>query len=440
MVLAVDSHGNPNLNAFAVTPALAGATANLWTTAKAVGYPRGLYDPNSDWAPRLGITYRPFSNRQIVLRAGFGSYYNSFTGNRGASMINLPLWTQETQIISPTVLQSWDNVWPAQPVGIGNFFVNAPNAFIKPARTNEWNVSVQTALPGNASLTVAYVGNHSPDEISAHEYNVPAIGNGNPFPYPSFSNIEVYENLGKTWYNGLQTRAERRFKGGLSFSLAYAFSRSMLDKVSSVEYGAASIPFAPDYYTRSRSDVDRRNIESATVVWELPYGRRKRFGSQSNKFVDAVLGGWQLSFIQTAQSGAPLSIDDFENNLGNTWSVRARLVGNPHVSHPNKNMWFNTVAFQNYQSLGTPSAAFFALASPFGIVEGPGEFQINSGLFKSFHITESKSLQFRWETYNFTNRVNLNGPDTNFGDGSSFGKIFGSGPSRYMQFGLKFIF
>jgi hypothetical protein len=150
--------------------------------------------------------------------------------------------------------------------------------------------------------------------------------------------------------------------------------------------------------------------------------------------------GRQLSFIQTAQSGAPLSIDDFENNLGNTWSVRARLVGNPHVSHPNKNMWFNTVAFQNYQSLGTPSAAFFALASPFGIVEGPGEFQINSGLFKSFHITESKSLQFRWETYNFTNRVNLNGPDTNFGDGSSFGKIFGSGPSRYMQFGLKFIF
>jgi hypothetical protein len=440
MVLGVDSHGNPNLNAFAVTQALAAATTNLWTTAKAVGYPSGLYDPNNDWAPRLGITYRPFANRQVVLRAGFGSYYNSYTGNRGASAAaNVPDWTVETQFIDPAVQQTWDNVWPSQPVGIGNFFVAAPSAFIKPARTNEWNVSVQTALPANTSLTVSYVGNHGPNEISANEYNVPQIGSF-LYPFPSFNRIEIYQNLGKTWYNALQVRGERRFKDGLSFGMNYSFSRSMQDKVADAEDGAAKVPFAPDFYTRSRSTVDRRHIESATLLWQLPYGRGKRFGSQANKFVDGVLGGWQLAFIQTAQSGLPLGISDSEGNLGNGWDVRARQIGNAHVNNPNKNMWFNTAAFTNYAGL-TPSAGFFALASPFGILEGPGEFTLNTGLSKSFRVTESKSLQFRWEAFNLPNRVNLINPDTEFADGpGAFGHIFGSGPSRYMQFGLKFTF
>lgn len=438
IVLAVDSHGNPNLNVFpGITPALAAATARLWVTSIVARYPRGLYQPNGHWSPRLGLTYRPFAKRQIVLRTGFGSYYNSFTGNRGASMINVPHWTQESLSISPTTLQKWESIWPVQPVGFTAFFVNAPNAFVKPVRTDEWNVSVQTALPGKSSLTVAYVGNRSPNEISAHEYNAASVGPHTDIqadqPQPLFSNIQVYENLGRSWYHGLQVKAERRFQDGLSFGAAYSFSRSMVFRVANDEFGSI-IPFAPDSYNRQRSNLDRRHIESATAVWQLPYGHGRRFGNNSHRTVNGLLGGWQVSFIQTAESGVPLSIDSGQGTLGNGFGVRARLVGNPHVAHPTTARWFNTGAFV------LPTLYSFSDAAAFGILEGPGVFQINSGVFKEFHVSETKYVQFRWETYNLTNRVNLSNPDTNLSDTGLFGTITGAGPSRNMQFGLKFIF
>jgi hypothetical protein len=155
--------------------------------------------------------------------------------------------------------------------------------------------------------------------------------------------------------------------------------------------------------------------------------------------LDVLLGGWQVSFVQTARSGQPLTISQSDGNLGNFTSSRANLVGDPHISNPSKNEWFNTAAFAPASSYSATTIGAFG-DSGVGVVDGPGRFQLNSMLAKNFYVTERKYFQFRWEAYNVLNRVNYDNPDQNVSDSSGFGKIFSAGSARYMQFGLKFLF
>ncbi|HWR13569.1 MAG TPA: TonB-dependent receptor [Terriglobales bacterium] len=436
MVVAADENGNPNFSTFPTTAGLAAETAGLWQTSEDAGYPRGLYRANGNWAPRLGITYRPFSSKDIVLRGGYGIYYNIFTGNRGASLVNLPVWTVYGQTFGASTLQSWETAWAAGPSGAKNFNVYSPLVDIKPTRTHQWNVSVQTALPAKTSLTLSYVGTRVPNEISAFSRNVPTVGfHANiaaDRPYPAFNIINTFQNMGEFWYNGLQTYVERRFDSGLSFTFAYAFSRTMIDRVAEGEFDALAA-YSPDWYNRHRSINDFRHIQSATVVWQVPYGRGKRFGANANGIFDAILGGWQLSLMEQARSGQPLTMSQSNGNLGNGQSSRLNIIGDPSVADPSKDLWFNTAAFA--------AAPLYTFGnSGIGDVEGPGFFQVNSGLSKNFKVTEKSFVQFRWEAYNLFNRVNLGNPGQNINSASTFGKIFSASTARYMQFGLRFVF
>jgi hypothetical protein len=437
VAVAVDQHGNPNFSTFSTSAGLAAQTTGLWETSTEAGYPRGLYEPNGNWSPRLGITYRPFENRDLVLRAGFGTYYNIFTGNRGASEINMPTWTVYGQNFSAATLQPWENVWAAGPNTASNFAVYSPLVNIKPAKTEEWNVSVQAPLPFKTSLTVSYVGTLVPNEISGQERNVATVGfHSNlqaDLPFPLFSTIHTYANQGRFWYNGLQTYVEHRFSGGLAFTFAYAFSRSMDENVGEGEFDAL-LAYSPSWYNRHRSVNDYRHIQSATLVWEVPYGRSRHFGSNANRFLNTALGGWQLALYQHARSGQPLTITNNNGNLGNGFSSRADLVGDPHVSNPSASEWFNPAAF-------APAALYTFGNSSVGNIDGPGFFQLDSGLSKKFFVRENKYFQFRWEAFNLLNRVNLRGDalDQNVND-SNLGKIFSAETARYMQFGLKFLF
>ena len=438
VVAAVNSSGQPNLNAFPVTPYLAAATQGLWTTAKDVGYPDGLYEPNGNWAPRLGAVYRPFKSRDFVVRAGYGIYYNSYTGNRGGSTINLPHWSLESKTIGPSTLQNWQTLWPADPSNFTAFQIYAPLDNIRPARTHEWNVSVQSALPFKTALTLSYVGTRVPNEIGAFQYNEAPIGfNANVQanrPFPAYSGIQVYQNLGESWYHALQTKVERRFADGLSFTFAYSFSRSLSQDLPFGTGGETDslVPYSPTWYNRGPTAYDYQHIEYATVVWEVPVGRQRQFLGGMNRTLNALLGGWQLALTQQARSGGPLNILGGVNNLGNGWGSRANVSGDPSISNPSPSQWFNTSAFT------VPGQYLFGNAG-IGIVRGPGQFQLNTSLAKDFHITEQKYFQFRWESYNLTNRVNYSNPDTSVTDGN-FGQITSAGPARYMQVALKFIF
>jgi hypothetical protein len=363
-------------------------------------------------------------------------FYNSYTGNRGASSVTIPFWSQESLSIGLGQLQRWETIWPAQPQAFTAFSINEAAAWdIKPARTHEWNVTVQKELPFRSALTVSYVGTQVNNEIARDTYNAPSIGSHKSLqadrPNPRMGEVLLMHNTGSTWYHGLQTKLERRFEGGLTFGAGYAFSRSMMENTPDCET-CANLPFSPAWYNRGRTSFDRRHIEFATMVWEVPVGRGKKYLSGMNRVSDVVLGGWQLSAIQQAQSGVPLSISGGTSNLGNGYGTRADIVGDPHIDNPTPAVWFNKAAFK------TPALYAFG-NSGIGIVEGPGMFAINTSLAKNFHLTEQKYFQFRWESFNLTNRVNYGTPNTTV-TSSNFGKITGAGSARYMQFGLKFLF
>jgi hypothetical protein len=436
-VVTTDAQGKPNFSEFPSSAGLAAATTELWETSQQAGYPRGLYEPNGHWEPRLGVTYRPFNQSNVVVRAGYGTYYNTFTGNRGASQINMPTWTIYNHIYGLNTLQDWRTAWAGGTSGAtAPFNVYSPLVNIKPAKTEEWNVSIQTALPFQSALTLYYVGTRVPNEIAAREYNAATIGYHSnlqaDLPHPNFTTIWAYTNLGRNWYNALQAKLERRFVNGLSFTMAYSWSKTMAQNLPDNCEVCILIPFSPDWYNRHVATFSFPQVESATLVWELPYGHGRRFGSNSGGFANTLFGGWQLSLLQSAHSGSPLEIGQSVANLGNGYGTRAQLVGNPHIAHRSRREWFNTSAFAQ-----APLYTFGN--SGVGAVYGPGYFQINSGLSKSFYVGEARYFQFRWESYNLTNRVNYNNPHTSVND-SAFGQITGSNTARYMQFGLKFVF
>ncbi len=438
VVAAVGGDGKINMNAFLTTPNVAAATAGQWVTARDAGYNDGLTEGNGNWAPRVGIVYRPFRQRQIVLRGGYGLFYNSYTGNRSASSAaNLPFWGVESLSFGLSQLQPWQTVWSSDPNAFGIFGMGeAVDPRLKAARTHNWNVTLQTALPWKSALTLSYVGTRVDNDVIMMPYNAASIGPHTNLqadrPNPGISGVTRMENYSRNWYHALQTKAERRFADGFLFTFAYSFSRSMAGPFGgSDEYGSL-IPFSPDWYNRGRTDFDIRHIEFATVVWEMPVGKGRRYLADSNRVVDALLGGWEVGFTQQARSGAPLSVSGGYSNLGNGYGTRADIVGSPSISDPSPQKWFNTAAFAR------PALYTFGNSS-MGIIEGPGSLQFNTLLSKRFAITEGRDLQFRWEAFNAFNNVNYNNPSTNVASGN-YGRITGAGTARYMQFALKFNF
>jgi hypothetical protein len=429
--------GNINMNAFGNTAQIAAYTSGLWMTARAAGYPDNLYEGNNNWGPRVGVVYRPFK-RDIVLRAGYGIFYNTITGNRTASAsVNPPFWGVESVGFGTNQLQPMETVWSADPNAFGIFSIwESQDPRIKPALTQEWNVTVQAALPFQTALTVSYVGTRVNREVNWMQYNAPTVGPHDDLqadrPQPALSDMNRLENFGRSWYNALQTKFEKRYSKGVAFTFAYSFSRTMGVGMDGVDEYSPILQYSPEWYNRGRAAYDIRQVEFATLVWELPYGRGRSYGSQSNRFVDAVLGGWNLNVTQSARSGQPLSIDGGYPNLGNGNGTRADIVGNPGLGNPSPSMWFNTAAF------GSPALYTWG-SSSMGIVEGPGFVQFNTGLSKQFRFTESKVLELRGEAFNVFNHVNYNNPDTGLTSGN-FGQITSAATARYLQLGLKFMF
>jgi hypothetical protein len=437
VIAGVDSDGGVNLTQQPVAPFLAAATQGLWVRASEVDVPGGLFKASGRFSPRVGLTWRPEAIGDLVLRGGYGIYYNSFTGNRSASsIVGLPYWTWEALSFSALSLQRWETVWPADPQTFIQPSVGESPAWdIDPATTHEWNVSVQKALPFNAAVTVSYVGTRVRDQVSLYPYNEVPPGRYPDLqaakPYAAFGQINVLENRGKAEYNGLQIKLERRFADGFSFTGSYSLSKDTSDSVAADETGRLQ-PFTPAGYLRGRSSNDRRHMLWVNAVYELPFGRGKRFLDDLHPVADGILGGWQLSAINSFVSGSPLSIGVPGAPLGNGWSTRADLVDDPNVSNPSATQWFNTAAF------AAPAPLEYG-DSPIGVVDGPAAHILDLGLMKRFRVAGDTHIQVRAEAYNALNKVNLGNPGTTLGT-ASFGRILSASAARTMQFGVKVIF
>ena len=185
------------------------------------------------------------------------------------------------------------------------------------------------------------------------------------------------------------------------------------------------------------ANFDRTHTLSVSHIWELPFGRGRHWGASSHKLVDLFLGGWDFSGISSFESGlpftalassAPLVFADFS-------AVRADQIGNPSVPNPDANMWFNPAAFTSPQGIGRNGN------TRHNSLRGPAYTELDLALGKVFTIAEGRTLEFKWQTYNAINHVNLQnpyngGPGNEYIDQAGAGQITAAYPMRQMQLGL----
>ena len=432
------SAGVMDLNCQPVAPFLAQATAGMWVAASQAQVPPGLFERSGFIAPRIGLAWRPTGSTDFVVRAAYGIFTSSYNGNvTGSAIIGPPYWLSEQESFAKASLQRWETAFPASPSQFVAPSVAAAVYNIKPMKTQEWNFSIEKALPAlKSALTLSYVGNRGNDLIGFDHINTAPPGKYTnlqaALPWPKFGNINLYSNLGNSWYNALMVQFSRRFAEGLSYDVNYTYASDIGENADAT--AGAVFPWMPGGYNRGLSSWDRRHILNMNFIYQLPFGKGRRYGSQLHGVQDAVLGGWQVAGIYRFTSGDPLTLTCPGSTLGNGVNARPNLIGNPTLSNHGANLWYNPAAFQ------CPAPYTFG-TSGVGILFGPAAQTLDTNLMKNFYFSSDggRYLQFRWQMYNALNHRNLADPATTIGI-STTGEILGAGDPRKMELALKLIF
>ena len=369
---------------------------------------------------------------------------------------------------------------------------------IKPPYTMNFSLGVQQQLSPNMSFTMTYVGNLTRHmELYAAPNTAPGLWrngtNTNQYnPFPDLGGIGQEHFGGVSTYNSLQAKVEKRYSHGLSFLATYTWSHA-LDDASDAgglfsaigDRQAALIPYI-DEFTNSVFDV--RNRFTINSNYELPFGHGRAFLSNSPRWLNEIAGGWSSSLTYAAQTGIPFSVSP-NINTASGGSARAFLVhspyaggGTPDPTNPSlsscpgkvktKLNYFNPCAFRNplpgemisdathpvgslnqdgvpvrFQSPVTDKATVIALLGGLqNTIYGPGYYQINMSLFKTFPIWREQNLQFRADGFNVLNHptlTNPGNPSMNATGGLiSNPKTFQNNTpdARFFQLALKYVF
>jgi hypothetical protein len=445
-------------------------TTNSMVKAKSGGLQdRSLVKPDySDYGPRLGLAYS--IDPKTVIRAGYGISYTFF--NRPGSAlegINAPqaLFGVINQSIPaggpvPATFLTTQNSFST---GIAN-----PSAF-NPVNSNvvylppdtkwpyiqNWFLSVQRELTKSTVIEVAYNGNHSLRLPILADYNqaVPnlpgaTLGVQARRPIPSFGPITWVDPAGDNHYNGLSARIEHRFTGGLYFLNSFTWGNAMGNSEQALEYYAGYYQANPQNIHNlaaekgpSSFDVKLNNVTS--VVYLLPFGKGRKFASNANAVLDAVIGGWELNGINTAHTGTPLDVvyapSTANDVTGLSNDYRGQAFQRPNVTGAATSQsvpqMLNTY-YAGYTFTVPPASA------PFGNVgrnsfRAPGFNQWDLGTNKNFRIGEKIKVQFRSEFFNVLNHTNFGIPDSKITD-AAFGTIRSTYAPRQIQFALKLLF
>lgn len=415
-------------------------------TPSQANLPNKLRFDQYNWAPRIGLAFRPFDNNDTVIRAGFGVFYLLQSGNNTVSypIINPPFIFDEGK--SQTTVNGLptlrvENLF--QPFTTDTQF-NSPLVYSYDPRAktpylDEWNFTIQRKLGNNMALDVGYVGSKGTHLEMIIPGNVPRIDPNDTrtyqqrVPFPRFGGSSYLANQNNSTYHALQIKLQKRFSSGLSFLASYALSKS-IDGTSDPGGDAIQNPF--DLHSmKGVSDYDIPQRLVVSYGYELPFGRGKRFMSSAPRVVDELLGGWQAVGITSFQSGFPYTPTLGSNDPGNVnfaYDIRPNVVGNPNVSTCTPAQCFNVGAFS------VPAPFTFGDAGR-NILRGPSRQNWDFSVLKNFHISESRYVQFRSEFFNVFNHTNFNNPNSQI-DTAQGGRVFSAGDPRIIQFALKLYF
>jgi outer membrane receptor protein involved in Fe transport len=431
------------------------------------GAPEGLVYPgdpgisrttyNTDWnnfAPRVGFAWQPFGpGSRTTIRSAYGVFYNAMRG----FLLN------EAQIVQPFVLRivrnapSFEDPW--QGFAGGDPFPFTPPSsdaqrqgyrFVSPtgiqrnfpadlatAYNQQWNFSIQREVAGTV-LTGAYVGSKGTNLIINYEENqavyIPGASTTANIdarrPYRNFQTINTAAGLGNSTYHSLQLSANRRMAKGVFFMANYTFGKAL--DLQSVDRNAGVVQDSRNFRNdKGLADFHRTHIFVTSFLAEFPTVFR-------HGFLGAITSGWQTNGIFNYVSGQPLSVlPGTDRALSGGGTQRADVVGDWRLSadrafDDQRARYFDTAAFQ-------PAALGSFGNSARNLVMGPGQWNLDLGIFKTIRITEQVSGQLRWEMFNAFNHANLGNPEMSLAS-AAFGQINTVTGPRIMQLGLKLRF
>ena len=291
----------------------------------------------------------------------------------------------------------------------------------KNARSQQWNFEVQRQMSKDLLLSVAYVGSHSDRLPVTGLFNVspvPGLGAaGVPYPWATTEFME--ESIGGSRYNALQAKLEKRYSSGLQFLVSYSWSK-VLENGGSGVFGAENGPGGSSavqnlYNLSSNWGVAAYDIPqyfSAAITYDLPIGKGKPWLNRSGP-LSYILGNWQVNTVTTLRSGQPFNLDvqgdaaNIGNNVGFFNYERPNLIGNPYVSNPTANMYYNPAAF------AIPVNSFGNFGQ--NVLRSAPVYDVDFSLFKRFPFGENRAVEFRAEAFNVLNIQSFGVPGVDIG-------------------------
>jgi hypothetical protein len=464
------------------------------------GLPAGLrHAPTLRFEPRFGFAYRPFGNDRTAIRGGVGYYNITTTGAlfyaiEQTLQSNFQTFTNSYSATGPLFS------FPATTPNSNTFTPSFGSVYFYASIDTNWHdpyslqsdLSIDHDFGHNVGARISYVGLHTWHLIWQPEYNqlpksTTTIAADQPLsahPFPNFYAITARSTAAQADYHAVQGEISHRLTNGLSFDSAYTYAKNLADNQGTYGAGTGSSfvdeqgGYNPtDSYNQHQDygnvSATRRHRWLSTVIYELPVGRGKRFGTNMNRFADLAVGGWQLSNIFLVQSGTFLTayLPYYDIDPSGTGSgplgyagQRPDRTGNGNAGPHNRNAFFNNNAFacpgqSGYSSLqptnatggvtpcdvgvGTLPIGRFGTEST-GDLVGPGTVSLSSGVSKTIDIVEGVRLRGEATFTNVLNHTNLADPLTDISQ-PNFGQITQSrgsdfGGNRTGQLSLKLEF
>lgn len=423
------------------------------------GIPKGVVDDHwYAFAPRVGFAYDLSGGGKTVVRGGFGSNYSRIQGNdmynAGANspfnatdgLSNVLLSNPKTSILTNATLTA--------PIPVVDITGMQRDNYKLPV-TYQYSLGVQQALGPKSVLSVSYVGNQSRHLNDYRQTNLPPFAdlpglvtsnNANNayntlLPFVGYRSIRLAADEANGSYNSLQTDLRATVRKDLTLQLGYTYSKA-IDPTGATGSGAdlqnVTNPYVGWRYDQGPSIYDRTHVAFVNFVYDVPL-----FRNASSRFVRATAGGWQVSGIVTAQSGAPLNITLGGTSAGSIVQQAGNRPNAVPISYPHTvNEWFDPTPFLSPAAIPAPGL-FGTLGH--NAIRGPGRDNWNLSVFKTFAVTERARFELRLESFNtwnhtqFRGDVNGGGIDINTTDGR-FGQVTSAFDPRTFQLGGKFVF
>ena len=435
-------------------------------------YQRSLVRPDkNNWAPRVGLAYRITPN--TVIRSGYGVSYIHFNRLGGENLlsynppsvidvaINNPnpgtaatcaSNVASTSCFRPTSLGYTANQINPATYDISNTQLRYIPADLRTGYVQSWHFTIQRELAKDLVLDVAYVGNRGTKLMilaDANQARPQAVNENTALnarrPYQGFAAIEEAWGGGFSNYNSLQMKLEKRYNNGLYLLNSFTWSKAIDNAAGHLEVFNGDNSRVNYYDLKNEKGLGSYNQpfnNTSTVVYELPYGKGRRWGSQANPILGMVLGNWRTSLINTMGSGLPVNLTygpASRFSVSGLPSYRPNLLGAPLAAEGQRNIdnYFNK---DNIVSIGDALNP-----NPFGnagrnIARSYALYQADFGLHKDFPLlSEKRHVEFRSEFFNVLNKTNFQGPNSTR-TSSAFGTIRSAFPARIIQFALKIVF